>query len=94
MPTYAFRCQDCGPYDERYPIGTAPDRSSCPGCGGPSVRLITAPGLTGGRNPYRGAVERTVASAETPQVVSALPGRGRRSIPISTNPLHRKLPRP
>jgi putative FmdB family regulatory protein len=94
MTMYAFRCQDCGPFDARYPIGTAPDRASCPDCGGSSTRVITAPGITGGRNPYRSAVERTMASAHAPQVVSSLPGANRRPVPVTTNPLHRTLPRP
>jgi putative FmdB family regulatory protein len=94
MTTYAFRCRDCGPFDARYPVGTAPDRSTCPECAGPSMRLITAPGISGGRNPYRSAVERSKASADAPQVVSSLPKSGRRPVPVSSNPLHRKLPRP
>ena len=94
MTMYAFRCRDCGPFDLGYPIGTAPDRSSCPDCGGSSTRMITAPGLAGGRTPYRSAVERSMASAHVPQVVSSVPGTNRRPAPVTTNPLHRKLPRP
>lgn len=94
MTTYAFRCRECGPFDSRFPIGTAPDRASCPDCGGPSSRMITAPGIGGGHSPYRSAVERTMASADAPQVVSALPGATRRPTAVTTNPLHRKLPRP
>lgn len=94
MTTYTFRCRECGPFDARFPIGTAPDRSSCPGCGGSSSRMITAPGIAGGRNPYRSAVERTMATADAPQVVSSLPGAVRRPQPVTSNPLHRKLPRP
>lgn len=94
MTTYAFRCPDCGPHDARFPIGTAPDRSSCPECGGSSTRLITAPGIGRGGNPYRRAVERTMATADTPHVVSSLPGAPRRPQPVTTHPLHRALPRP
>ncbi|WP_420122819.1 FmdB family zinc ribbon protein [Nakamurella sp.] len=94
MTTYAFRCQECGPYDARFPIGTAPDRASCPECGGSSVRLITAPGIGRGSDPYRRAVERTTASADAPQVVSSVPGSGRRAPAVTTHPLHRRLPRP
>lgn len=94
MTMYAFRCQGCGPFDAGFPIGTAPDRSSCPHCGGSSNRMITAPGIGAGRNPYRSAVERTMASADAPRVVSSLPGANRRPAPVTTNPLHRKLPRP
>lgn len=94
MTTYAFRCQECGPYDARFPIGTAPDRASCPDCGGSSRRVITAPGIGRGSNPYRRAVESTMASADAPQIVSSLPGRARRPQPVTTNPLHRTLPRP
>ncbi len=94
MTTYVFRCQDCGPHEGRYPIGTAPDRLSCPDCGASSTRMITAPGIGGGHSPYRSAVERTMASADAPQIVSALPGAARRPTPVTRNPLHRKLPRP
>ena len=94
MTTYAYRCRDCGPFDARFPIGTAPDRLACPDCAGRCARVITAPGISVGGNPYRGAVERTMASADTPQVVSSLPSAARRPVPTSVNPLHRKLPRP
>jgi putative FmdB family regulatory protein len=93
MTTYAFRCPDCGPFDAGFPIGTAPDRFTCPRCAASSTRVITAPGISGGRNPYRGAVERTMASADAPRVVSSLPSSGRRPVRVSSNPLHRKLPR-
>jgi hypothetical protein len=56
--------------------------------------MITAPGIAGGRNPYRSAVERAMATADAPQVVSSLPGAVRRPQPVTSNPLHRKLPRP
>lgn len=94
MTTYAFRCQECGPYDARFPIGTAPDRVSCPDCGASSVRLITAPGITRGSNVYRRAVEGTMASADAPPVVSSLPAAGRRPTPVTADPRHRRLPRP
>jgi putative FmdB family regulatory protein len=95
MTMYAFRCQECGPFDARYPIGSAPDRSSCPDCGGSSSRMITAPGIAGGRDPYRLAVERTMASADAPRVVSSLPATNSpRPARVTTNPLHRTLPRP
>lgn len=93
MTTYAFRCSDCGPFDARFPIGTAPDRLTCPRCAAESARMITAPRISGGRNPYRSAVDRTMASADAPQVVS-LPSSGRRPVRVSSNPLHRTLPRP
>ena len=94
MTTYAFRCPECGPFDARYPIGTAPDRCACPACRTASVRVITAPGITGGGNPYRRAFEQSMATADAPQVVSSLPSSGRRPVAVSANPLHRKLPRP
>lgn len=94
MTMYAFRCTECGPFDAAFPIGTAPDRSTCPECAGSSTRMITAPGLGFGGNAYRRAVERTMATADAPKVVSALPQTGRRPVPVSTNPLHRRLPRP
>lgn len=94
MTMYVFRCQDCGPHEGRYPIGTAPNRLSCPDCGEPSTRVITAPGIGRGGDPYRRAVERTMASVDAPQVVSSLPGTNRRPAPVTTDPRHRALPRP
>ncbi len=94
MAMYAFRCRECGPFDARFPIGTAPEGSPCPDCGRSSSRVITAPGIGNRRNPYRSTVERTMASADAPQIVSSLPGGSRRAAPVTTNPLHRKLPRP
>ena len=38
--------------------------------------------------------DRTRGSADTPDIVRNLPGRDGRASPVTTNPLHRKLPRP
>ena len=95
MTMYVFRCNDCGPFDASFPIGTAPDRVDCPDCAAPAVRRISAPRLNHGTNGYGRAIERAAASADRPQVIKgAVPGTAGRSTPLTRNPLHAKLPRP
>ena len=40
------------------------------------------------------AIDRTTASADTPAVVSSLPGTGRSAPAAPANPAWRRLPRP
>ncbi|MET0964870.1 MAG: FmdB family zinc ribbon protein [Nakamurella sp.] len=95
MTMYVFRCNDCGPFDAAFPIGTAPSAAACPACAAASAKVITAPRVGRGATGYSRAVEQTMASAHRPQVVSgSLPGSVRRPVPITRNPLHAKLPRP
>jgi hypothetical protein len=73
-----------------------PDVVCCPECGGSARRTMAAPhlGSTGGA--AMALQDATRATADRPAVVStppaATPSLHRR--PVSTNPLHRKLPRP
>lgn len=95
MTMYVFRCNDCGPFDASFPIGTAPDRLDCPDCAAQAVRRISAPRLNHGTNGYGRAIERAAASADRPQVVKgAIPGMAGRPTQLTRNPLHAKLPRP
>ncbi|MFI8772932.1 FmdB family zinc ribbon protein [Gordonia sp. NPDC062954] len=95
MPTYVYRCPaDCPDFVERHPMASIPDRSACPDCGDDARRVIGAPSLGAGDSAAMRLQDATRASSETPTVVSNLPDSTRRSTPISTNPLHRKLPRP
>ncbi|WP_422743364.1 zinc ribbon domain-containing protein [Mycobacterium sp. WMMD1722] len=71
---------------------TRPDAIECPTCGGPARRMMAAPHLGGAAMALQDA---TRATADRPAVVSSPPPAGsavRRR--VSTNPLHRKLPRP
>jgi putative FmdB family regulatory protein len=95
MTMYAFRCATCGGFDAVYPIGTAPNSTACPACAAPSPKVITAPRIGRGPTAYSRAIDRTMASADRPSVVSgALPGSVRKRVPVTRNPLHAKLPRP
>lgn len=95
MPSYQFRCPgDCPDFSVSYPMADVPRHDACPECATPSRRLIGAPALGIGATPAMRLHDRTRASADSPQVVSALPGTGRRATPVTSNPLHRRLPRP
>lgn len=94
MVTYSYRCAGDGPFDLRAPMGRAPDRAACPTCAGDAPRAFTVPRLGSGRADLVRAIDATHAGAERPQVVSRPPPSGRRGTPVTTNPLHRRLPRP
>lgn len=94
MPTYVFRCPDgCPDFSERHPMAGVPDTALCPACSEPARRMVGAPALGMGGSAAMRAQDRTRATADTPDVVTSLPP-SRRSTPVTTNPLHRKLPRP
>ncbi|MEE3851709.1 zinc ribbon domain-containing protein [Gordonia sp. LSe1-13] len=94
MPTYVFRCRsDCADFIERHSMAAIPDAASCPECGADGRRVIGSPALGAGDSSAMRLQDATRASAEAPAVVSSVPGRGRRATPVSSNPLHRKLPR-
>lgn len=94
MTTYTYRCPDCGPFDAQHALGTAPSDQRCPQCPAQARRIITAPRLSLGDGRSRRLLDATAATADTPAVVSALPGRARRPTPVTRNPLHATLPRP
>ena len=95
MPLYSYRCPDCADFDVQRPMGQAPDSLICPGCGKVSARRFTAPNLSRASSSAYRLIESTHRSATEPAVVRS-PGAGAGSGPanITTNPLHRKLPRP
>jgi putative FmdB family regulatory protein len=92
--TYAYRCPQDGAFDLRAPMGQAPQGAACPTCEDEAPRVFLAPRLGSGRGDLIRAIDRTKASADRPEVVSRLPASGRRGTPVTSNPLHRKLPRP
>ena len=75
-------------------MAEVPREDACPQCCATSRRLIGAPALGIGSTAAMKLHDRTRASADTPQVVNALPRGARRATPVTTNPLHRRLPRP
>ncbi|MUL65648.1 hypothetical protein BOO86_14310 [Mycobacterium sp. CBMA 234] len=94
MPTYAFRCgQGCPDFTEQHPMAVVPDAAECPGCRQQARRRIGAPALGTGATTAMRLQDATRATADKPGVVRSLP-QNARPTRVSTNPLHRKLPRP
>lgn len=95
MATYEYRCTDGSVFEASHPIGEAPDILSCPLCGEPSRRVFSAPHLSRTGSAAFRLIDSTRRSAAEPEVVdSRIPGSPRRAQPHTSNPLHRKLPRP
>lgn len=48
MPTYDYRCEQCGDFARMRPISQRDTPYPCPGCGAPAARaLVAAPSLAG-----------------------------------------------
>lgn len=94
MPTYAFRCPRCGEFEVRRPMAESASDTICPDCALPAARVFGAPALRGLDPTVRRALDAGARSAESPQVVTSVPGRSRRATPLSTDPRHARLPRP
>ncbi|OBB59898.1 hypothetical protein A5757_12540 [Mycobacterium sp. 852013-51886_SCH5428379] len=94
MILYVFRCEaGCGTTQQMHPMLDRPDTVECPECGASARRMIAAPKLGRAGGAAMALQDATRATADRPAVVTAPPpATGRR--PVSTNPLHRKLPRP
>ena len=95
MPLYAYRCTDCLDFEVSAVMGEAAASLPCPACGAPSPRRFTAPNLSRASSSAYQLIESTKRSAAEPAVVRS-PGPAARTSGgnITTNPLHRKLPRP
>lgn len=98
MALYEFACTGpgCAPVESFYPMGAAPDSIECPECGGRAERCISTPRLSIAGSVAFKLIDATKQTAHEPRVVSGpIPPSGRkRATPTTTNPLHRKLPRP
>ncbi|MFI8595264.1 FmdB family zinc ribbon protein [Microbacterium sp. NPDC078428] len=96
MPTYTFRCREGDVFEERHSMADVPANAVCPQCAQPAVRLPSAPHLSAAGSSAYGLIDRSARSAHEPEVVrGGLPGAPRRSGGgYTSNPLHRKLPRP
>lgn len=94
MPTYAFRCPRCGEFEVRRPMAESGCDTTCPGCALPAARVFGAPALRGLDPTVRRALDAGARSAESPQVVTSVPGRSRHATPLTTDPRHARLPRP
>ncbi|AGB21062.1 putative regulatory protein, FmdB family [Mycobacterium sp. JS623] len=94
LPTYGYRCRCCGGFDLVRPMAEAATTAPCPACGETSSRVFRAPALRALDPGLRRALDADARSADAPQVVSSVPGRSRRTTPITTDPRHARLPRP
>jgi hypothetical protein len=74
MATYVYRCPRDGDFELRVPLSAATTTVLCVQCGGDAGRVWSAPHLGRTPRPLAAAIEDARRSAETPRVVSRLPG--------------------
>lgn len=94
MALYEYACPDCPPVELFFPMGAAPESVDCPACGGRAERRITAPRLSIANTAAFQLIDAARRSAHEPRVVSGALPPSSRPAPVTTNPLHRELPRP
>ncbi|WP_200936563.1 FmdB family zinc ribbon protein [Rhodococcus sp. Leaf278] len=95
MPTYSFRCaQRCTAVEQRFSMADVPSEIPCPECGEAAARTISSPALGRGNSAAMKAHDASRATADSPKVVSSIPPQGRTATRTTSNPLHRRLPRP
>jgi putative FmdB family regulatory protein len=93
VPTYSYRCPECGGFDVVRPMAARAEREPCTGCGRPASRVFGAPALRGLAPGLRSALSAQERSADAPEVASTVPPSRRRT-PVTTDPRHLSLPRP
>ena len=94
MPIYEFRCESAHEYERSVPMSARDADLTCPDCGAPARRRISAPRLGALGSPTGRLLESTAASAHAPAVVDQIPGAPRRTARTTADPRHAKLPRP
>jgi putative FmdB family regulatory protein len=75
VPTYAFTCAGCGPFELLRRMSEASAPASCPQCGGDARRRFTPPGVARLSTPVRSALDRELKSGHEPDVVARKEGR-------------------
>ncbi|RBP62230.1 putative FmdB family regulatory protein [Brevibacterium sanguinis] len=93
MPTYTYRCRTCGTIEQSFPITDKPSTIPCPSCRAPATTVFSSPHLGAGASTAHRLIDATKRTAETPGVVSQVPGSRRAPRPVSRDPRHAKLPR-
>ncbi len=93
MATYEYRCANCGPFEQRMPMGTATAVAVCPTCGREARRIFSVPMTYRTPKPLATMLAREEASRDDPEVVDRVPPRRPRR-PTSQNPALVRLPRP
>ena len=66
MPTYEFRCDTCGPFEQRRRIQDAGAPMRCPTCQAEAARIYSTAGVI----LTSGAVRRRIERGAEPQVVT------------------------
>lgn len=95
MPIYDFRCPDGHGVEASFAMAKRPDELVCPTCGQSSRRRMPSPRLSVAGSAAFGLMDSTQRSAHEPEVVSTTrPGTRSSGTQFTSNPLHRKLPRP
>jgi putative FmdB family regulatory protein len=62
MPRYNYLCDDCGPFDEIFPLADFANPQPCPNCGYPAPRALSTAGLMGGGADDRGNSAKRAAA--------------------------------
>ena len=99
MAIYAYRCEQDGEIERRWPIGQAPGSVVCETCGKPATRVYSLPRLSSSspaKHEVFSAIEHAEGTAERPDVVTSLSPdtRHRRPRTAPLTPALRRLPRP
>ncbi len=69
MPIYEYRCDGCGPFEERRLFGEAGEATACPECGARAQRLYTMPNTKRVPAGLSKAMDRAEKSAHEPETV-------------------------
>jgi len=92
MATYEYSCRDCGRFDVRLAMGTAPGTHECPRCGQTARRAYSPPALAVTSESVVALREREEQTREAPPVVSHVPPK--HQTPRRPHPALARLPRP
>lgn len=77
MPVYEFRCEDCGPFEQRRSFVEAGDPMTCPSCGEGARRVYSMPATKNVPAALSDAMHRVEKSAHEPEVAGE-PTKGTR----------------
>ncbi len=95
MPLYEFRCETGHETERLLPMSTTTREISCPDCGTPALRRVSAPAVSTADPARMTLMDSTARSAHEPTVVNSVPSSPRtRPTPVTRNPQHQALPRP
>jgi len=94
VAVYEYACNQCGRFDVRLAIGTAPDQYRCPECASSARRAFSPPMLSQLPTPIGRLLGRDEKSRDEPEVVTALPKRPGSRPTQTVHPALARLPRP